>query len=213
MVIHIEQDSQVPENECLRVAAPTGDYDDSALIPCYSVDDPSSITGSFQAQFIKYGGMVYRFNEAKDLGEEILKTDPQSTHMAASYVRMADELEKKMDAGSLVASSLTQVIAEEQASVQDQILNPDATDASSTPATADPSAASGTTTPPSIEIPTDIPTPPTDTTSIVTPDTQTSTTTQGVIPDTQTSTTTPAVSDTITTPTIDAASSTDQIIN
>lgn len=120
-MIHLEKDQKVAENENLRVAADTGDYTDSAAISCYDVTDASIPLCSFQAQYVMYGGIVYRFNDPKDLGAAILQVDRNSTHMAASFVRMNNELLAQMNDGSLESDSLNQVVSSEQANVQDQL--------------------------------------------------------------------------------------------
>ncbi len=123
-MIHIEQGQSVADNENLKVVTATGDYSDNALIEFCNVDTPEVVAGSFAAQYIKYGGMVYRFNGAKELGEEILKIDTESTHTAASYVRMTNELLSQMDEGSLEPTSLDQVISDEQAKTEGQMESP-----------------------------------------------------------------------------------------
>ncbi|MBP6856612.1 MAG: hypothetical protein KBC42_03575 [Candidatus Pacebacteria bacterium] len=123
-MIHIEKDQLVSENQTLKVATATGDYDDNALIEVYDVSNPGVITGSFHAQYIAYGGLVYRYNSAKELGEEILKIDPQSTHTSASYVRMSNELLEKMDGGTLEVDSLDEVISTEQTKIEQQRIEP-----------------------------------------------------------------------------------------
>lgn len=123
-MIHIEKNQNIADNENLRVATPTGDYEDGALIEFYDTNDEGAIAGTFQAQYIKYGGMVYSFGGHKELGEGILKIDPNSTHTAASFVRMTNQLLAQMEEGSLEPSSLDQVITEEQAKTTDQIEDP-----------------------------------------------------------------------------------------
>lgn len=127
-MIHVEKDQIVPENKNLKVATATGDYDDNALIEVYDILNPEVVAGAFQAQYIVYGGLVYRFNSAKELGEEILKIDPQSTHTSASYVRMSNELLVKMDAGSLEVDSLDEVISTEQSKTDDQRIEKEVVD-------------------------------------------------------------------------------------
>ncbi len=136
-MIHIEKGQSVAENTNLRVLTTTGDYEDSALIECYDLKYPDITAGSFQAQYIKYGSLVYQFNSPKDLGEAILKIDPESTHTAASFVRMTNALLAQMTAGTLEAQSLDQVVATEQAAIDEQRTTPLETEtenATSTPA-------------------------------------------------------------------------------
>ncbi|GEM_PF-2568222 len=123
-MIHIQKDQYVAENENLRVATATGDYEDVALIEFYDIANPDVIAGRFQAQYIRYGGMVYRFNDPKELGAEILLIDPTSTHAAASYVRMSNELLGQMNGGTLESVSLDEVRSVEQAKMEDAIENP-----------------------------------------------------------------------------------------
>lgn len=116
-MIHVEKDQPLASDPTLRVATATGDYEDSALIECYGAD--SAVLGAYQAQYIKYGDLVYRFNEPEALGKAILAVDPKSTHSAASYVRMTEELLAKMNTGALEPESLDQVIATEQAATEE----------------------------------------------------------------------------------------------
>lgn len=119
-MIHIEKDQKVAENEELRVATATGDYEDNALIEFYNVNESNVVAGAFAAQFIKYGSLVYKFNDPKELGVEILKIDSSSTHTSASFVRMSNELLSQMNKGSLEPASLDQALATEQTSMEDQ---------------------------------------------------------------------------------------------
>lgn len=123
-MIHIEQNQKIKDDDNLVVITPTGDYEDGALIEFYDVHNPDVVAGSFQAQYIKYGSLVYQFNEVKELGVAILAIDPESTHTAASFVRMTNELLSQMNQGSLEPASLDQVLSVEQTKMQDQIDNP-----------------------------------------------------------------------------------------
>ena len=120
-MIHIEKDKEIFGEVNLRIATATGDYEDSALIEFYDVNNPGVVSGSFQAQYIKYGSIVYRFSDPKELGVEILKIEPDSTHIAADYARMTNELLNQMNAGSLETSSLDQVITDEQTKTEEKI--------------------------------------------------------------------------------------------
>lgn len=119
-MIHIEKGESIKDNENLRIKTPSGDYDDADLIEFYDIDDKKNVSGAFQAQYVKYGGLVYMFNSPKELGEAILKIDPESTHTAASYVRISNELLAKMNGGTLEVNSLQDVVNAEQASIDDQ---------------------------------------------------------------------------------------------
>lgn len=123
-MIHIEQNQKISDSENLFVATATGDYEDNALIEFYEEAKPGIVLGSFQAQYVKYGNIVYKFSGHKELGEEILKIDPDSTHTSASFVRMSNQLLSQMNEGSLESTSLDNVIATEQNNVENQINNP-----------------------------------------------------------------------------------------
>lgn len=137
-MIKIEQHQKLPESDNLFVLSPSGDYEDSAFIDYYDISQPDIAAGRFQAQYIKYGGIIYRFNDPTSLGEELLKIDPKSTHDAASFVRINKELLAKMNGGELNSNSLSEAITNEQTFVDDQLTNPDQNvNATSTPVTTD----------------------------------------------------------------------------
>ncbi len=117
-MIHIDKDQKIAENENLKVMTNTGDYEDSALIEFYDVIDPAVVAGAFQAQYVKYGNLVYGFNDPVELGNAILAIDGESTHTAASYVRMTKELLSQMNGGTLEAKSLDEVISTEQENME-----------------------------------------------------------------------------------------------
>ncbi len=120
-MIHIEQNQKIAENDNLRVATTTGDYPDDALIECYDVHNEALIVGSFQAQYVQYGGIVYQCNSPLELGEALLKIDPASTHTATSYVKMNNELLSKMNGGTLELESLDEVILSEHNAISEKI--------------------------------------------------------------------------------------------
>lgn len=101
----------------MRVASPTGEYDDTALVECFDPEHPEIGYAMYQAQYIKYGNFVYYYNDPKELGAELLKIDPESTHTAASFVRMSNELLAQMNSGSLEGSTLESAINENQEGV------------------------------------------------------------------------------------------------
>ncbi len=120
-MIHIEKDKEILENPNLKVASDTGDYEDETLINFYDKSNKEVILGSFQAQYVKYGGMIYRFNDKMELGEAILKIDPNSTHTAVSYVRMSNDLRDKMNNGSLGSDLFEKTSVDEQVDAEETI--------------------------------------------------------------------------------------------
>lgn len=60
-MIHIEQNQQLKDDPKLRVAVPTGDYNETDLIECYEDgSDASSSKFMYQAQYIALGSCVYQ---------------------------------------------------------------------------------------------------------------------------------------------------------
>lgn len=119
-MIRIEKDQEVAGEVALRVAAQSGEYEDTALIECYDIARPAVVAGAYQAQYVRYGSLVYRCTDPIELGTEILKIDPESTHTAAAYVRMSRELLSQMQNGSLEPESLDQAIATEKEDMEDK---------------------------------------------------------------------------------------------
>jgi hypothetical protein len=113
-MIYIDKDQIVAGEKNLRVASSTGEYDDNALIEFYDISNPNIIVGAFAAQYIKYGSLVYKFSDHKELGEAILEIDPSSSHSTASFVRMNRELTSQMNKGSLGEDSLDQASIQEK---------------------------------------------------------------------------------------------------
>ncbi len=74
----------IPESETLRVYSPEGNYADTDLILCAEVSDMATPVAMLQAQYIRYGNIVYQFNSPEELGEAIIAVDPSSKHDAAA---------------------------------------------------------------------------------------------------------------------------------
>jgi len=108
-MIYIEHGQMVSENPNLRVDIPSGDYQDADLVDFYDISKPRSIVGSFQAQYVRYGSVVYRFNAPEELGAEILKIDSESTHAAAIYFKMTKDLRDQLNAGAMSPSILDEM--------------------------------------------------------------------------------------------------------
>ncbi len=70
-MIHLEQDQILKADSKIRVAVPTGDYNETDLIECYvEGEDPNTPTCMYQAQFVAFGGPVYE--QSEELTEEQL---------------------------------------------------------------------------------------------------------------------------------------------
>ncbi len=122
-MIYLENNQSVKDEKGLFIASSSGNYEDGDLIEFYNENSPGIVAGVFQAQYVKYGGMVYRFNGHAELGAEILKIDPESTHSAASYVRMSNELLAQMDEGKLESDSLEKILDEEKEKMDEELIN------------------------------------------------------------------------------------------
>lgn len=70
MKVHIEQDSPIPETTNQFVLSPTGDYGPFDLIEFYQ-DGIKQSFGAYQAQFVKFGGIVYRESEYIELLKQL----------------------------------------------------------------------------------------------------------------------------------------------
>ncbi len=210
-MIHIDQGQAIPENPSLKVFSVSGDYSDNDLIECCGLDNTNIPVASFQAQFIKYGGLVYRFNEPEELGQAIVAIDPVSTHDSALLFSEEEARRLKRLAGNLLPEN--QVLADEavspiaQEALRQEALDPTVIDKDD-PASTQPAID----VPPENSLETPVIVPPVIDTSTSTPpiiDTGISTTTPPVI---DTSTSTPPIIDTgistTTPPVIDTSTST-----
>lgn len=122
-MIYIEKNQQTFEDKNMRVFSASGNYDDNQLVEVYDVSSQDIIIGSFAAQFVKYGSIVYKFSNIQELGEEIFRIDPESTHSMAAYVRMQKELLKQITDGSLENNSLDQVMIAEDLKTENNTAN------------------------------------------------------------------------------------------
>ena len=70
-MIHIEQNQQLKDEPQMRVAVPSGDYNETDLIECYKDgEDPNIPTAMYQAQFIALGRHIY--HQSEELTEDQL---------------------------------------------------------------------------------------------------------------------------------------------
>lgn len=120
-MIYIEKNQKIAENENVRVYSPSGEYQDNDLIEVYDISSPEIVAGAFAAQYIRYGGIVYKFNDPQELGRAILEIDPTSTHGSASFVRMQDELLAKLNGGDLNTQTLQETITNEMNSIEQKL--------------------------------------------------------------------------------------------
>lgn len=85
----------------LEVRADSGEYSDVDLILCGDATDPEAPEGVYQAQFIRYGNLVYQFETPESLGEAIVALEPESTHDSAQLWREEEARRIKRMGGKL----------------------------------------------------------------------------------------------------------------
>lgn len=77
-MIHIEQGQTIFEHSEFIVLDPTGDYNNDDLILCAHKDNPTEPYSKFEAQYVGYGGMVYKITDEAQLLKEIQDIDPST---------------------------------------------------------------------------------------------------------------------------------------
>lgn len=78
-MIYLEQGQKVFDRPELVVYEPTGERNDADMVICAEAKNPSEPFCWLEAQYIAYGGVVYKISDDKELETEILKMDPDST--------------------------------------------------------------------------------------------------------------------------------------
>lgn len=105
-MVPVTKGSKVFGEQKLRVVSATGEYADVDLIECADTVSAEPI-GVFQAQYVKYGPMVYQFNTPEELGAAIVALDPESTHDAAQLWREDEARRIKRQGGTLTPEDPT----------------------------------------------------------------------------------------------------------
>ena len=75
-MIHIEKNQKVYGHDEFIVLDSTADYNNDDLILCAHKDNPTAPYSKFEAQFVAYGGMVYKITDDNELLKEIQNIDP-----------------------------------------------------------------------------------------------------------------------------------------
>ncbi len=78
-MIYLEQGQKLFDRPELVVYEATGERADTDMVICAKAENPSEPFCWLEAQYIAYGGVVYKISDNKELEAEILKTDPDST--------------------------------------------------------------------------------------------------------------------------------------
>lgn len=100
-MISITQKMRIPEDDSLVIITPDGEYADTDLILCAERSNVSLPTAQFQAQYIKYGAVVYQFNTPEALGAALFAIDPESTHDAVALYREEEARRIAREKGTL----------------------------------------------------------------------------------------------------------------
>ncbi len=85
----------------LIVSSASGEYADVDLILCARRDAPNFDAAMYQAQFIRYGEIVYQHETPEALGAAIIAIDPESTHDAAQLWREDEARRLAREKGTL----------------------------------------------------------------------------------------------------------------
>lgn len=105
-MVSLTQGDKVFGEQKLRVAASSGEYADVDLIEC---SDSAGVepTVAFQAQYVKYGPMVYQFSTPEELGAAIIALDSESSHDAAQLWREDEARRRARMGGTLTPEDPT----------------------------------------------------------------------------------------------------------
>jgi len=100
-MVPIATGDKVLEANGLVVSSNSGDYADTDLILCATREMPTVDIAMYQAQFIRYGNLVYQFETPEALGAAISVIDPGSTHDAAQLWREEESRRAARQEGTL----------------------------------------------------------------------------------------------------------------
>lgn len=78
-MIYLEQGQKLADRPELVVYEQTGERNDADMVICAKAETPTEPFCWLEAQYIAYGGLVYRVSDDKELETEILKIDPDTT--------------------------------------------------------------------------------------------------------------------------------------
>ncbi len=85
-MITLVKGMKVPDDSKLAVVAESGDYAEADLILC-APEGTDFATAMLQAQYVKYGPVVYQFETPEELGKALYEQDPESTHDAVALYK------------------------------------------------------------------------------------------------------------------------------
>ena len=103
-MVTITSGLRIADQPNLRVYSPEGQYADADLILLSDAADLATPVAMLQAQFVKYGPVVYQFNTPEDLGKAVLAIDPTSTLDAVVLYQQQEARDAARTAGVLTPS-------------------------------------------------------------------------------------------------------------
>lgn len=103
-MITITNKLTITDGPSLVLYSPAGDYQDTDLILYADEQEPGTPIAQFQAQFVKYGPVVYQYNSPEELGEALYTVDPESTHDAVALYKEELARDKARAQGTLTPS-------------------------------------------------------------------------------------------------------------
>lgn len=104
-MISITTGAPIPEQNDLVVYSQSGNYADTDLILCAETGNPLQPTAMLQAQYVRYGAIVYHFNTPETLGEALLALDLDSTHDAVALYKEQAARDAARNAGTLTPNA------------------------------------------------------------------------------------------------------------
>lgn len=106
-MITITKGSPVPDSPDHIVVMDSGEYADVDLILCAPRGSQGAADAMYQAQFLKYGALVYQHETPESLGKAIVEIDSESTHDAAQLYREEEARRIAREAGTLTPENAT----------------------------------------------------------------------------------------------------------
>lgn len=103
-MVTLTQDVKIADSPSLVLCSPEGDYQDTDLVLFAEAKDPTFATAQFQAQFAKYGPVVYQYNTPEELGAALFALDPASTHDSVALYKEEAARDAARKAGTLAPS-------------------------------------------------------------------------------------------------------------
>jgi hypothetical protein len=103
-MVTVTENMDIAGDPNLTVYSPTGDYADTDLILCADKKNPGLPIVQLQAQYLRYGPIVYQYNAPEELGGALFALDPDSTHDAVLLYKEEEARKAARMGGTLIPS-------------------------------------------------------------------------------------------------------------